>query len=345
MIICNLFSGSSQSTTKPLNDYTWYEISRIAKTGAARNYFSIGDTKYFKITVEDIEYELGATIIGFNHDDVTNSEEYGQTKAGITFQVFTTSLKPKGMRPIEDLYGFIDWYHSTLRYWMGDTLYNSLGELKPFIVSVKKKCSPSGISKDDNSGIYYTGRPDSAPPGGYPTYDEIDAYAIDDKLFLLSLIECNAYERQSSHDEFAQDYSNTSRSFEFVPKYKDEGSTYEYYQIDPSSSERYKNKNINTIFNFGTTILDKFSGEIMETSNNSISGPFPLRTMGLIRGNNSGTYPCIYYIRRISTYNNALICSSKYDEMSISDDIFSSEIYHLLPTGEYYIPLSFAFCL
>lgn len=338
MIICNLFSGSSQSTTKPLNDYTWYEISRIAKTGAARNYFSIGDTKYFKITVEDVEYELGATIIGFNHDDVTNSEEYGQTKAGITFQVFTTSLKSKAMYPA-DSYGsvvFKDWYHSTMRYWLSTTLYDSLGELKSFIVSVNKKCSPSGKANSNNSGLWYPGRPDSAPSGGYPSYDEIGVYDVEDTLFILSLIECNAYINDSG-STFTQNYSELHQGGEFVPFYSQEGQTYEYYQTDPGSTERYKNKNINTIFNFGRTITDRFTGDIIESS--YFSAPFPLRSMGLDIQQTS-SQPSIYYMRRVRVYENSLVCVSGSEEMTPNDITYTDKL-----SGQNYVPLAFAFCL
>lgn len=65
-----------------LENNTWEQISEIAKSGEAANIWAVGDTKPF--VCNGTTYE--AQIIGFDHDDVTDSASYGRSKAGITFQ-------------------------------------------------------------------------------------------------------------------------------------------------------------------------------------------------------------------------------------------------------------------
>lgn len=75
-----LAGGISVSPILEEND--WETISKIARSGKASEYWKIGDTKTY--TCSGVTYK--AQIIGFNHDDVTDSASYGRTKAGITFQ-------------------------------------------------------------------------------------------------------------------------------------------------------------------------------------------------------------------------------------------------------------------
>lgn len=65
-----------------LEETPWNLISTMAKAGLASQFWSIGDTKTY--TCNGVTYT--AQIIGFDHDDVTDSASYGRTKAGITFQ-------------------------------------------------------------------------------------------------------------------------------------------------------------------------------------------------------------------------------------------------------------------
>lgn len=67
---------------KTLEQQTWAEISQVAKAGEAANYWKVGDTK--SLQFNGTQYVV--QIIGFNHDDVTDSATYGRTKAGVTFQ-------------------------------------------------------------------------------------------------------------------------------------------------------------------------------------------------------------------------------------------------------------------
>jgi len=66
-----------------LENTSWDDISIVSRMGKASEYWSIGDTK--TITLGDITYKF--VIIGFDHDDVTDAETYGRSKAGITFQL------------------------------------------------------------------------------------------------------------------------------------------------------------------------------------------------------------------------------------------------------------------
>lgn len=62
---------------------SWKTISEVSKAGKASEYWNIGDEKQF--TLDGVTYT--ARIIGFDHDDVTDSASYGRSKAGITFEV------------------------------------------------------------------------------------------------------------------------------------------------------------------------------------------------------------------------------------------------------------------
>lgn len=65
-----------------LENNTWEQISKAARKGVASKYWSVGDTK--TIDFGGVTYRV--QIIGFDHDNVTNSGTYGRSKAGITFQ-------------------------------------------------------------------------------------------------------------------------------------------------------------------------------------------------------------------------------------------------------------------
>lgn len=74
--------------TKPLNQYTWSEISEISTAGTGENYFALGDCKAVDLKGTVGTLVLDATyyvyIIGFNH----NSEYEG---SGIHFGTFKTA--------------------------------------------------------------------------------------------------------------------------------------------------------------------------------------------------------------------------------------------------------------
>lgn len=72
--------ASLVSTT--LQDNSWATISAISRAGQASQYWKVGDTKTF--ICNGATYT--AQIIGFDHDDVSDSASYGRSKAGITFQ-------------------------------------------------------------------------------------------------------------------------------------------------------------------------------------------------------------------------------------------------------------------
>lgn len=75
-----------------LANNSWATISAISRAGQASQYWKVGDTKTF--TCNGTTYT--AQIIGFDHDNVSDSASYGRTKAGITFQfkeVYTTTYK------------------------------------------------------------------------------------------------------------------------------------------------------------------------------------------------------------------------------------------------------------
>lgn len=77
-----LMSGGI-SADPVLENNDWATISAISKAGLASAYWKVGDCK--NITIGGTIYPV--QIIGFDHDNVTNSASYGRAKAGITFQM------------------------------------------------------------------------------------------------------------------------------------------------------------------------------------------------------------------------------------------------------------------
>lgn len=116
-----------------LANNSWEKISEVARAGKASQYWNVGDTKPF--VCNGTTYE--AQIIGFDHDDVTDSASYGRSKAGITFQfkgvtsgstVWDTSIAGRV------------WSSSSLRNTTMSSLLNGMGKLQNYIVGVNKEC-------------------------------------------------------------------------------------------------------------------------------------------------------------------------------------------------------------
>lgn len=112
---------------KPLVECTWEEISAVSKSGKASNWWSIGDTK--PITVNGKTYH--AQIIGFDHDNVTDSASYGREKAGVTFQFeeIYSNNKWSNTNP---------WHGSTLRTTTMADILSKMDDCKNYIVPVNK---------------------------------------------------------------------------------------------------------------------------------------------------------------------------------------------------------------
>lgn len=65
-----------------LENNTWEQISKIARSGKASTIWNVGDTKTFTLNGTT----FNAQIIGFDHNEVADSTTYGRAKSGITFQ-------------------------------------------------------------------------------------------------------------------------------------------------------------------------------------------------------------------------------------------------------------------
>lgn len=152
-----LLSGGL-SADPVLENNDWATISEIAKAGKAAEFWKVGDTK--QITMSGTTYT--AQIIGFDHDDVTDSAAYGRAKAGITFQFKETNSTGYQIHTSVTLSG--GWANSYMRSRL-NTMYNKLinSDLKSVIVPVNK---PYNASYNASSVSY-----------------------ISDKLFLLSSYE------------------------------------------------------------------------------------------------------------------------------------------------------------
>ena len=145
---------------KALSLMTWQDISTVCKAGKASEYWAVGDTK--NITVNGST--CAVMIIGFDHDEPTDTASYGRSKAGITLQtvhVISGSYKMCNTMPV-----IASWGTATLRTTLNDTILGTMeSDLTSVIVPVNKNC----LVKRNNSNTYTT---------------------VSDKLFVLSSPEC-----------------------------------------------------------------------------------------------------------------------------------------------------------
>ena len=71
-----------------LNDCSWEDISKIAASGLASNYFSVGDTKAITLSGTASKLGLNGTyyvyILGFNHNGAANTIDFGTFKTALS---------------------------------------------------------------------------------------------------------------------------------------------------------------------------------------------------------------------------------------------------------------------
>lgn len=121
-----LAPGVLPAPGKTLNDYTWEEISMIAGSGKAAEYFSVGDRKAVLVKGTVGTLQINATyyvyIIGFDHNGATNSVDFGTFKtalSGGTDICLVDSLYGAGS---ED--GTKSFY---MNHWLGGSVKEDLG--------------------------------------------------------------------------------------------------------------------------------------------------------------------------------------------------------------------------
>lgn len=74
---------------KPLNDYTWDEISQISKSGRAADYWSVGDRKEITLngtigTLAVSNFKVCVFILGFDHNGATGTIDFGTFKSSLS---------------------------------------------------------------------------------------------------------------------------------------------------------------------------------------------------------------------------------------------------------------------
>ena len=77
---------------------SWAKISELSRAGEAKNYFAIGDTRTIPVTYDGKTYNYTAKIVGFDHDDLRDSD--GGGKAGISIMFFTTMATARQIRTV-----------------------------------------------------------------------------------------------------------------------------------------------------------------------------------------------------------------------------------------------------
>ena len=140
---------SSLPAKNALSDMSWSDISTVCKAGLASEYWSVGDTK--SITINGVSYNV--VLIGFDHDDVTDSTSYGRSKAGATFNLLEVTDTKYKMATDKDLCD--NWTLSTIRSSALQTILSQLeNDLRSVIVPVNKPYSiynSSSVTYDTTS--------------------------------------------------------------------------------------------------------------------------------------------------------------------------------------------------
>ena len=129
-----------------LENNTWEQISKIARSGKASQVWNVGDTKTFMFQTKVCH----AQIIGFDHDDVSDPASYGREKAGITFQLVELPGSAFALNTMEgnknpyvssQVHGqLVSWFNNSI-----DTV------VKNFIVTVNKEYEPTYSTTDSSA--------------------------------------------------------------------------------------------------------------------------------------------------------------------------------------------------
>ena len=154
-------------STPPLEDCTWAEISEIAASGKAPNYWAVGDTKSIEVTGQIGEGTGSPTlnddylvyIIGFNHDGATNTIDFGCFKTTDGTDIALCSVSYAAVSKKAE--GFTmnygdgeDYATTTYGGWKGcDLRYGLLGstDVKPSAYCTSGKRSASAVGYDATS--------------------------------------------------------------------------------------------------------------------------------------------------------------------------------------------------
>lgn len=160
-----------------LEETSWETISLLSKMGFASQFWSIGDTK----TITCNTNSLTVQIIGFDHDDVTDSTSYGRSKAGITFQ-FVECYPAK--YKFNNSAGVV-WKNSYARtdrmdyFLTGGGVYEGLGDIQNYIVPVNKLASAdtSGSVETVSDSLFLLSEKEIYGSSNYADGAQYDYYA------------------------------------------------------------------------------------------------------------------------------------------------------------------------
>lgn len=129
---------------RALQNYSWEDISKISELGMAKDMFSIGDEKTFRLSNG---LDVVAQVVDFDAD----TKEDGSGKAGITF-----GLKYLLNESVETT-NIANWESSTLREYVGSLITVLPESLKNSIKSVTKRATATVVMDEMiNFGVYPT---------------------------------------------------------------------------------------------------------------------------------------------------------------------------------------------
>ena len=168
----NISHSAHYGYNATLSEASWSEISAISQAGMASSVWSVGDTKSFSVSSQD----LTARIIGFDFDNKTSGG-----KAGISFDTTTLLAQKMNLRDEDDNYGgFLEMY---LGNYLNSSFVNLLpSDMQQALVSVNKG-TESGYGYDVNESMKVfifsrneiLGQPTTGA-GRYPLYTSGNSY-------------------------------------------------------------------------------------------------------------------------------------------------------------------------
>lgn len=135
------YDGSAlQACKKTLNDYTWAEISEIARSRKGPTYFNIGDEKSVTLSTGE---EITVVIVGFLHD-YCSDEDYDDS-CGITFGLKNCLQTKYAMNSTGTNVG--GWTSSNMRTSVLQTILSQLpSDLQDVILAADKETSAGNKS-------------------------------------------------------------------------------------------------------------------------------------------------------------------------------------------------------
>lgn len=143
-------SNSDFPKKDTLENMSWADISKVCRAGKASEYWKVGDKKELLIK----NYPYNVILIGFDHDNVTDSAAYGRLKAGATFML--EEMFSGNYKMIDTNTNKGGWPDSTMRNTtLSDVITWLDEEAQAVIVPIDKISSVTGSAKTTSDSLFF----------------------------------------------------------------------------------------------------------------------------------------------------------------------------------------------